>query len=103
VIGNGEDSLLFESAVFAPEGEGLVAKQSKANARLGSERLIGGWGTGRRCVVDYGDWTIGCDLLGELYALYRQHLYETGRATVVTRRLLGSREIWQTSMRHICV
>ena len=93
-------TLYCTSLVFSPDA-GLISKHRKLMP-TGSERLI--WGQGDASTMQVADTAvgrIGVAICWENYMpLYRQHLYNQG-VELWCAPTVDTREIWQTSMRHI--
>jgi len=100
VIERDGGTLYCTSLLFSPEG-GLVAKHRKLMPTA-MERLIWGMGDGSTMqVVETEIGRIGMAICWENYMpLYRQHLYEQG-VQFWCAPTVDTREMWQTSMRHI--
>ena len=100
VIERSGGTLYCSSLLFSPQ-QGLIAKHRKL-VPTGSERLIWGTGDGSTMqVVETELGRIGMALCWENYMpLYRQHLYNQG-VQLWCAPTVDSREMWQTSMRHI--
>jgi nitrilase len=100
VIERDGGTLYCTSLLFSPEG-GLVAKHRKLMPTA-MERLIWGMGDGSTMkVVETEIGRIGMAICWENYMpLYRQHLYTQG-VQLWCAPTVDSREMWQTSMRHI--
>jgi len=100
VIERDHGTLYCTSVIFSPDA-GLISKHRKLMP-TGSERLI--WGQGDAStmeVVDTAIGRIGVAICWENYMpLYRQHLYNQG-VQIWCAPTVDSREIWQSSMRHI--
>jgi nitrilase len=99
VIERDGGTLYCTSLLFSPEG--LVGKHRKLMPTA-MERLIWGMGDGSTMqVVETEIGRIGMAICWENYMpLYRQHLYEQG-VQLWCAPTVDSREMWQTSMRHI--
>jgi len=93
-------TLYCTSLLFSPDA-GLISKHRKLMP-TGSERLIWGQGdAGTMQVADTAIGRIGVAICWENYMpLYRQHLYNQG-VQIWCAPTVDSREIWQSSMRHI--
>ncbi|AFL86970.1 putative amidohydrolase [Terriglobus roseus DSM 18391] len=93
-------TLYCSSLLFTPEG-GLAAKHRKLMPTA-SERLLWGQGDGTTMQVVATDvGRLGTAICWENYMpLYRQHLYAQG-VELWCAPTVDSREMWQTSMRHI--
>ena len=93
-------TLYCSSLLIAPEG-GLVGKHRKLMP-TGSERLLWGMGDGSTMsVIETEIGRIGMAICWENYMpLYRQHLYDQG-VEIWCAPTVDTREMWQTSMRHI--
>jgi nitrilase len=100
VIERGGGTLYCASLIFAPQ-RGLISKHRKLMPTAG-ERLIWGFGDSSTMqAVDTDLGRIGTAICWENYMpLYRQHLYNQG-VQIWCAPTVDSREIWQTSMRHI--
>ena len=100
VIERDHGTLYCTSVIFSPDAV-LISKHRKLMP-TGSERLI--WGQGDAStmeVVDTAIGRIGVAICWENYMpLYRQHLYNQG-VQIWCAPTVDSREIWQSSMRHI--
>ena len=100
VIERDHGTLYCTSVIFSPDA-GLISKHRKLMP-TGSERLI--WGQGDASTMEVVDTTIGrigVAICWENYMpLYRQHLYNQG-VQIWCAPTVDSREIWQSSMRHI--
>jgi nitrilase len=99
VIERDGGTLYCTSLLFSPEG--LVGKHRKLMPTA-MERLIWGMGDGSTMqVVKTEIGRIGMAICWENYMpLYRQHLYEQG-VQLWCAPTVDTREMWQTSMRHI--
>ena len=93
-------TLYCTSLLFSPR-QGLLSKHRKIMP-TGSERLIWGLGDGSTMqVAETSIGRIGMAICWENYMpLYRQHLYNQG-VQIWCAPTVDTREIWQTSMRHI--
>ena len=93
-------TLYCTSLIFSPDA-GLISKHRKLMP-TGSERLIWGQGDARTMqIADTAIGRIGVAICWENYMpLYRQHLYNQG-VQIWCAPTVDSREIWQSSMRHI--
>ena len=93
-------TLYCTSLLFSPQ-QGLISKHRKIMP-TGSERLIWGLGDGSTMqVANTAIGRIGMAICWENYMpLYRQHLYSQG-VQIWCAPTVDTREIWQTSMRHI--
>ena len=93
-------TLYCTSLIVSPDA-GLISKHRKLMP-TGSERLIWGQGdAGTMQVADTAIGRIGFAICWENYMpLYRQHLYNQG-VQIWCAPTVDSREIWQSSMRHI--
>jgi nitrilase len=93
-------TLYCSSLLFTPE-QGLAHKHRKLMPTA-SERLLWGQGDGTTMqVVSTSVGRIGTAICWENYMpLYRQHLYAQG-VELWCAPTVDSREMWQTSMRHI--
>lgn len=93
-------TLYCTSLIFSPDA-GLISRHRKLMP-TGSERLI--WGQGDASTMQVADTAvgrIGVAICWENYMpLYRQHLYNQG-VQIWCAPTVDSREIWQSSMRHI--
>jgi nitrilase len=100
VIERALGTLYCTSLLVSPES-GLLAKHRKL-IPTGSERLLWGQGDGSTMqVVQTAIGRIGMAICWENYMpMYRQHLYNQG-VQLWCAPTVDSREIWQTSMRHI--
>lgn len=100
VIERAGGTLYCASLLIAPH-QGLLAKHRKLMPTA-SERLIWGLGDGSNLqAVDTGLGRIGMAICWENYMpLYRHHLYSQG-VQLWCAPTVDSREIWQSSMRHI--
>ena len=100
VVERSGGTLYCTSLLFSPQ-QGLIAKHRKL-VPTGSERLIWGRGDGSTMqVVETELGRIGMALCWENYMpLYRQHLYNQD-VQLWCAPTVDSREMWQTSMRHI--
>ena len=100
VIERDHGTLYCTSVIFSPDA-GLISKHRKLMP-TGSERLI--WGQGDASTMEVMDTAIGrigVAICWENYMpLYRQHLYNQG-VQIWCAPTVDSREIWQSSMRHI--
>jgi nitrilase len=100
VIERAGSTLYCTSLVFSPAA-GLISKHRKLMP-TGTERLL--WGMGDGSTIDAVNTEIGrigVAICWENYMpLYRQHLYGQG-VQLWCAPTVDSREIWQTSMRHI--
>ncbi len=100
VIERDRGTLYCTSLIFSPDA-GLISKHRKLMP-TGSERLIWGQGdAGTMQVAETEIGRIGVAICWENYMpLYRQHLYNQG-VQIWCAPTVDSREIWQSSMRHI--
>jgi nitrilase len=100
VIERDRGTLYCTSLIFSPDA-GLISRHRKLMP-TGSERLI--WGQGDASTMQVADTAIGrigVAICWENYMpLYRQHLYNQG-VQIWCAPTVDSREIWQSSMRHI--
>jgi nitrilase len=100
VVERAGGTLYCSSLLFSPQ-QGLIAKHRKL-IPTGSERLIWGLGDGSTMqVMDTELGRIGIAICWENYMpLYRQHLYNQG-VQLWCAPTVDTRDIWQSSMRHI--
>ena len=100
VIERALGTLYCTALIFSPDS-GLISKHRKLMPTA-SERLLWGLGDGGPMqVVDTALGRIGVAICWENYMpLNRQHLYNQG-VQIYCAPTVDSREIWQTSMRHI--
>lgn len=100
VVERGGGTLYCSSLLFTPN-DGLVTKHRKLMP-TGTERLIWGMGDGSTMqVTDTEIGRIGMAICWENYMpMYRQHLYNQG-VELWCAPTVDSRDMWQTSMRHI--
>jgi nitrilase len=100
VIERGGGTLYCTALVFSPDA-GLVSRHRKIMPTA-SERLLWGLGDGGPMkVVETSIGRIGVAICWENYMpLNRQNLYNQG-VQIYCAPTVDSREIWQTSMRHI--